>query len=224
MAQTTSELWKALWNADGTRKEYKFDINGVEYGPESEVSHSATRELYSEFGFGNATTAKLTLSIFADNVPRAATIKRYVRLVNGSQVSEWLPAGIFFTNRRSEDDGLWNIEAFDIMRKAEAEWQPRHSLTFPMTMRDAVTEFASLMGCEIDARTSINPSYTLDYPTDYTIRQELQYIAAANGGNWVITSDGKLLLVPLGSEPEETNYLITESGDAITFGGVRILV
>lgn len=233
MAQTTSELWKTLWRTKNTRREYKFDINGVEYGPEQEVSHTVDNGLWEEFGIGNAACAKLTISFFADNVPRAATIKRYVRLVNGEQASEWLPAGVYFTNRRSVEDDYWTVEAFDVMRKAETPWEPDQSLEFPLTMPDAVNEFCRLMGCELDPRTVLNPAYTIDYPTSdpesdtgdyYSIRQELQWIAAAHGGNWMVTGEGKLLLVPLGGEPEETHHLVSEYGDAITFGGVRILV
>lgn len=225
MAQATSELWKTLWRMPGTEREYGFDINGVWYGPEQEVSHSVNSGLYDKFGFGNATIASLTLSLFADNIPRGATIKRFIRLRNDDQISEWLPKGIFYTNRRSEDDGRWTVEAFDAMRKAEVIWDPDQSLDFPLSVANAVKEFARVMGVEIDSRTNLNAAYTIDYPAnDYTIRDELRYIAAAHAGNWVITDVGKLLLVPLLSTPEETNYLVTEHGDAITFGGVRILV
>lgn len=225
MAQATSELWKTLWRTPGTEREYGFDINGVWYGPEQEVSHSVNSGLYEKFGFGNATIASLALSLFADSVPRGATIKRFIRLRNGDQVSEWLPKGVFFTSRRSEDDGRWTVEAFDAMRKSEVIWDPDQSLNFPLSMPNAVKEFARIMGVEIDSRTSLNATYTIDYPAnDYTIRDELRFIAAAHAGNWVITDVGKLLLVPLLSIPEETNYLVTEHGDTITFGGVRILV
>lgn len=224
MAQTTSELWKTLWRTKGTRKEYGFDINGVWYGPEAEVEHSVDSGLYEEFGIGNATIAQLSISLYADDIPYGATIKRYIRLKNGDQVSEWLPKGIFFANRRAEDDGYWTIEAFDSMRKAENVWEPDQSLEFPLSMPDAVTEFARIMGVEVDPRTSLNAAYTIDYPAnEYTIRNELCYIAAAHAGNWIVTDEGKLLLVPLLSTPEETNYLVTEYGSAITFGGVRIL-
>ena len=224
MAQTTSELWKTLWRTKGTTKEYGFDINGVWYGPEAEVEHSVDSGLYEEFGIGNATIAQLSISLYADDIPYGATIKRYIRLKNGDQVSEWLPKGIFFANRRAEDDGYWTIEAFDSMRKAENVWEPDQSLEFPLSMPDAVAEFARIMDVEVDPRTSLNTAYTIDYPAnDYTIRNELCYIAAAHAGNWIVTDEGKLLLVPLLSIPEETNYLVTEYGSAITFGGVRIL-
>ena len=225
MAQETSSLWKTLWRTKDTRKEYQFDINGVIYGPEHEVEHSVDAGLYEEFGIGNATTAKLTLKLYTDSIPRAAAIKRYVRLKNGSQVTEWLPKGVFFTNRRSEEDGQWTVEAFDAMRKAERVWTPDQSLRFPMTAPDAVAEIARIMQVQVDPRTQLNPAYTIDYPAnDYTLRDELRFIAAAHAGNWIVTDEGKLLLVPLLSAPPETFFLITEYGDPITFGGVKILV
>jgi hypothetical protein len=49
-------------------------------------------------------------------------------------------------------------------------------------------------------------------------------VAVCEGGNWVITDEGKLLLLRLGDIPEETSYLVTEYGGAITLGGVKILV
>lgn len=225
MAQQTSELWKTLWRTRNTVKEYKFEINDVEYGPEEEVEHTYSNGIFEDFGFGNAYTASLTLSLFADNIPRAATIRRYIRLRNGNQASEWLPKGTFFTNTRSDDDGYWTIEAYDSMRKAEAVWVPDQSLKFPLSMPAAATEFARILEVELDQRTVLNANYAIDYPAnDYTIRNELCFIAAAHGGNWIITDENKLYLVPLLSAPPETNYLVEEYGDAITFGGVRILV
>lgn len=225
MAQTTSELWKTLWRTRNTVKEYKFEINGVEYGPKEEAEHTYSNGIFEDFGFGNAYTASLTLSLFTDDVPRAATIKRYIRLRNGEQVSEWLPKGTFFTNTRADDDGYWTIEAYDSMRKAEVVWEPDQSLEFPMSMPAAATEFARILGVELDPRTVLNANYTIDYPAnEYTIRNELCFIAAAHGGNWIITDENKLYLVPLLSAPAETNYLVEEYGDAITFGGDRILV
>lgn len=225
MAQTTSEMWKTLWRTRNTVKEYKFEINDVEYGPEEEVEHTYSNGIFEDFGFGNAYTASLTLSLFTDDVPRAATIKRYIRLRNGTQFSEWLPKGTFFTNTRSDDDGYWTIEAYDSMRKAEVVWTPDQSLEFPLSMPAAAAEFARILGVELDSRTVLNANYTIDYPAnDYTIRNELCFIAAAHGGNWIITDENKLYLVPLLSAPAETNYLVEEYGGAITFGGVRIIV
>lgn len=233
MAQRTSELWKALWRMKGTSVEYAFDIDGTRYGPECEVSHTVDGGLFEQFGIGGAVSATLTLSLFAAAVPQAATIRRYARLRNEDQVSEWLPKGVFLINRRNEEDGYWTIEAFDAMRKAEIPWVPEQAEAFPMPAPEAVEIFARAMGVEIDPRTQLDPAYTIDHPASnadsetgdyYSIRQELKWIAAAHAGNWIITGEGKLLLVPLLSVPKETSYLVTEYGGAITLGGIRIHV
>ena len=87
MGQTTSALWRELLNTPGTEREYKFDIDGVTYGKDAEVSNSVESQLFEEFGIGNACCATLKLSVLADSIPRGATIKRYLRLVNGDLVT-----------------------------------------------------------------------------------------------------------------------------------------
>lgn len=225
MAIETSNLWKELLRTAGTEKEYQFDIDGIIYGSSAEISHHVTNGLFDDMGIGNARTATLSLTLVADSIPRGATIKRYVRLRNGESVSEWIPKGVFFANRRSEDDGIWEIEAYDAMRKAEQVWVPDQSLVFPLPVPAAVSEIVRIIGVNIDSRTTLDPSYTIDYPANEdTLRDELCYIAAAHAGNWIMTDAGELYLVPLISAPPETNYLVSEFGDVITFGGVRILV
>ena len=223
--QSVNELWRTLRALPDTETEWRFDINGVTYGPENEVSHDANHALFSEFGFGNATCGGLNLQLYADNIPKGAEIKRFCRLVNGAQVSEWLPMGVYYINRRSEEDGYWEIEAFDNMRKAEKVWEPDQSLTFPMPMDEAVAEICRVLGFTLDSRTALSHAYTLDYPeSEQTYRRTLQMIAAAHGGNFVFTGEGKLRLVPLISLPEESFYLVDQNGNPITFGGQRITV
>ena len=158
------------------------------------------------------------------------------------------PQGRVLYQPPGEEDGYWTIEAFDAMRRAEQSWEPDQSLEFPLpmpeaylkarplnrrAMTEAVAEFARIMEVEIDPRTRLNPACAIDYPASdpesesgdyYSIRQHLQWIAAAHAGNWIIAGEGKLLLVPLLSIPPETNHLVTEHGDAITLGGVKLLV
>lgn len=225
MAQQTSALWRELIRDRNTEKGYAFDIDGVWYGPEAEVSHSVDSSLFESFGIGNAMSATLDLSLYADHIPRGAVIKRYVRLVNRGQVSEWLPKGVFFVNRRTVEDGLWTIEAYDPMLKADITWTPRPGFQFPCTMEAAARDIALSMEVELDERNVYLP-YTMDaYPEgEYMRRDALRDIAAAHGGNWYISDAGKLRLVPLISFPPETGYLVTEHGDTILFGGTRILL
>lgn len=231
MAIERSDLYFELLDMEGTRREHYFEINGVRYGEEDEVSQHVDGDLFDKPSWGNAVCAKLSLEIFAPDVPAGAEIKRFMRLVNGDRFSEWVPAGVFFTNRRSRDGDYWQIEAFDAMRKAEKPWGPRQDLNFPLSAPDAVKEFCRLMGWELDPRTELRTDVLVPYPTSdpddqdgkyYTIRQNLQWIASAHGGNWIFTGEGKLYLIPFGSEPEETFYLVTEHGNPIEIGGLLI--
>lgn len=223
MAQTTSQTWKELIRDRNTAREYAFDINGVWYGPEAEVEHSVSASLFDAFGIGSAMSATLTMSFFAPEFPRGAVVKRYVRLSNGGRYSEWLPKGTFYTNRRTTDDGYWTIEAYDAMRKADITWTPRPGFSFPCTMEQAAQDIALSMGVELDPRNVFRPYIIPAYPDGaYTRRDALRDIAAAHGGNWTISDAGALRLVPLISFPAETSHLVTEHGDPILFGGVRI--
>ena len=92
-------------------------------------------------------------------------------------------------------------------------------------MEAAARDIATAMDVELDERNVYLP-YTMDeYPAgEYMRRDALRDIAAAHGGNWHMSDAGRLRLVPLLSAPAESSLLVTEHGDAILFGGVRILV
>lgn len=204
--------------------EYYVDIAGARYEMGDIQSVTIEQPLFDKVGVGNACSAELNISFWEKTpVPRMAKIIPYARKTN---TDPWVKQGEFFTDTRSQQADLMTITAYDAMLKAEIVWTPTQSLVFPMTMPNAVNEIISHMGVKLDPRTVLNPAYTIDYPAnDYTFRDVLRYIAAAHGGNWIITNEGLLLLVPLfASLPPETHYLVTESGAAITFGGVRILV
>jgi len=78
----------------------------------------------------------------------------------------------------------------------------------------------------VDSRTTtlMDKAYSIPLPTGYTYREVLGYIASMYVGCFVMSDTGKLRLVTITELPPETNYLIDQTGDAITFGGDRILV
>ena len=203
--------------------EYKVVIDTTEYTDADIQSGNIERPLFDELGIGNACMAMLKV-VFKQK----STIPRMSKIVPKALVDgQWEQLGVFYLDERSvKPTGVMTVVAYDSMLKADKVWVPDQSLEFPMAMSNAVSVIADLMGIEVDSRTNISSTYTIDYPAnDYTLRDVLGFIASANGGNWTITREDKLLFVPLvGSAPPETNYLIDEAGDAITFGGDRILV
>ncbi len=204
-------------------REYRVDVGGVKYGMERIESGQLDQALFDTPGVGNTACAVFTLR-FAPLVspPRMAQVLPYIR---DKGEAAWTPLGVFWIDQRRERDGWMELTCYDVMMKGEVTWVPAQELEFPMTMERAARTIAGLMGTELDPRCQFEP-YTVDYPANgYTLREVLGYIAAAHGGNWFATAEGKLLLAPLyGSMPPETNYLVEQDGGALTFGGVRILV
>lgn len=203
--------------------EYKVDIAGTTYGMNDIQSAEIEQPLFEKVSVGNTCNAKLTLVIWAlGDIPRMAQIIPYCR-EEGTE--EWTQLGVFFISTRREIEDKLEIVAYDCMLKSENPWVPDQSLEFPMTMGAAAAEIARLMGTELDERCSFNDSYFVDYPAnEYAMRDILEFIATAHAGNWIVTGEGKLLLVPLYGMPPETNYLVNERGRAITFAGVKIIV
>lgn len=203
--------------------QYRVLIDSIEYGMGDIFSGEIERPLFDELSIGNACMSMFTVTVLLKSVVPTAAQMVPQAFVDGA----WQQLGVFYIDERSAaPNGMTKFISYDSMVKADAIWVPGNDLVFPMAMNRAASVIAGLMGVSIDSRTVINANYSIDYPAnDYTLRDVLGYIAAANGGNWIITRENKLLLVPLvGSLPDEPDYLADENGDAITFGGVRILV
>ena len=226
--QTVSALYQQIMSGEHYA-ERKINIAGTDYGEDTIVSLTTTGGLFADgtLSVGSAVSREINLSLWnvSTTIPKMAKLIPYYRLSNGTQTSEWIQKGVYYIDTRSVDSGLLTIHGYDDMLKAEQIWTPDQSLEFPMPMTQAANIIADIMGVEIDARTVLNSSYTVDYPAnDYTLRDVLRFIAAAHGGNWIMSDVGELWLVGLNDLPTETNYLCDEDGDWITFGGDRILV
>lgn len=233
--QKTSELWKELWQDPLHEEEVKLTIAGTEYTHADIVDESlkVSGGMFSQLDIGNCAARQFDVEVYPKGtIPRQAEIKVYKRLVCGEQASEWLQNGVFFISKREKNKitGTLTIHGFDAMLKAGAVWLTQDYIydNWPKTETEAAEDIAARMGVKLDPRTKLNNQFPVEYPVDengdMTMTDILEGIAVANWGNWIITETGDLLLRRLGEEPEETNYLVTEHGDAIVIGGVRILV
>lgn len=220
--QTTSATWKALLAGGGAWMEAQALINGTAYAlMSSPVINRALTQ--AGMAVGNAVSATCQLSIQANAViPRAAEVVVRMRLTDGTTTSEWLPAGTFYISRRTRDPvtGVLTLECYDALLKANAlmpellpwttgggevmttgngEWL-YFTANYPRRMADLAADLALVLGVEIDPRTQLanGSAYTIgSVEPGTTIHDVLAQIAAANGGNWIITPAGKLRLVPL---------------------------
>lgn len=163
-------------------------------------------------------------------VPRQARLVPYVRVYNNTLVSEWIQKGVYYLDTRYVDTDISGIEylemhGFDSMLKSEQDY-PSSTLSWPAKDIDVVNEIAAFMGVVVDTRTFkyLNRAYSIPYPSEYSCRETLSYIASMYAGCFVMSDLGELRFVPFYDIPKETHYLITQGRQPITFGGVRILV
>lgn len=181
---------------------------------------------------GSCVSAEIDVEMLypTEEIPRQAKLVPQVRITNGTRVSEWLNKGVFFVDTRQKKNSSTGIQrlvihGYDSMIKAEQDY-PASELQWPAKDIDVVREIADHIGVDLDGRTLeiITRSYSVQLPYEYTCREVLGYIAAMYGGCFVMNESGELRLIVVSDIPVDTNYLVDENYNAITFGGVRILV
>ena len=201
--QPVTNTWKYLWASGNALLEVKAVIDGTDRSAEvctAPVINRATTQ--NGLSVGNVVSATCMLMLRTSaSIARSAAVEVEMRLTDGSTTSEWRPAGTFYISRRTKDPvtGLLTLECYDALLKANAVWTPSAG-AWPRSMSAVVRELASLIGVSVDSRTTLitGNDYVIDEPTDgTTIRDTLSNIGACNGGNWIITPDGKLRLVPM---------------------------
>ena len=212
------------------RMESKAIINGVEYTAIS--APIINRALLSDkLSVGNCISSTLKLSVLTDDVlGKAAEVIIKARITDDVEYSEWLEFGTFYIDNRTLDSGLVSVQCYDAMLKASQMYgddtNAEDRIGWPKSMQDCVTEIAARIGVEIDSRTVIKTTepYQVPYPSKLSMMQVLGYIGACHGGNWVITPENKLRLVPLLSPPAETFNVIDHDYNPIYTGDGHKLV
>lgn len=240
--QETSELYKEILSGNH-RKECRLAVGDKDtpaadldtfYGNDMLMEMSTSMRLFSEETptVGGCISGEITIRMLkpAKDIPRQGKLVPQIRITDGTRYSEWLSKGEFFVDTREKTGEISGTEiirltGYDAMMKAEQDC-PSDSMNWPATDIQAVNRIAQFLGIPVDPRTFdiIKNEYLVQYPGGYSCREVLGYIAAMYGGNFIISDVGQMRLVVLNSIPSETRYLITNAGQAITFGGVRILV
>ena len=190
-------------------------------------------------GVGYANAAYVDISMVAPyNIPHKGRISIYVRAVNGTEKSEWVPQGVYYIDTREQTHDergfdVLTIHGYDAMLLSEVTWPSDDSNDYPMLDTDMVQFIADHMkidpdgnGVRVDPRTwdVMKAGYKFPLPVGYSMREVLCMIAAAYGANFIITQAGELRLASMFDMPPESRNLVTEDGFKITFGGIYILV
>ena len=242
--QTVSALYNTIIAQTNHWFETRVLINNVVYDETKLFSVSTHVEMFQNTPtLGKAVAGEISIKMLKPSVdiPAMAKIQPQVRVCRdfGEEVddewvvtrqnSEWLAQGIYYIDTREttkNQDGLdvLTLHGYDDMLKAEQMYNGR--ITGDSTDIQMVNEIAYQMGVNVDARTTalMTNAYTIPLPTGYSYREVLGYIASMYCGCFIMSEVGELRLVSILELPPETNYLIDQVGDAITFGGDRILV
>ena len=231
--QTTSALYNSILASDNHWFETRLVIDGVGTFGETELFAVSTNlEMFQgspTLGKAVAGEIEIKMLLPSVNIPTMATLRPQTRARDATRQSEWLSQGVYYIDTRERtknNDGLdiLTIHGYDAMLRAEQMYHGR--ITGNSTDIQMVNEIAYQMGVSVDARTTalMTNAYTIPLPTGYSYREVLGYIASMYVGCFIMSDEGKLRLVSLLELPHETNYLIDQIGNAITFGGDRILV
>ena len=179
---------------------------------------------------GGCSTGTLSLSILTnDEIKSTSPVVIMGRLTDGKIYSEWLEFGTFYINQRDTSyEGLVTIDCFDAMLKTNQNYLDGSdtSANWPKSMKSVVEEIAYRIGVGVDPRTKINTGsdYVVPYPSGKTMVQVLGDIGACHGGNWIITEENLLRLVPLVSAPDETFHVISHDYEKVKTNDGHLLI
>ena len=235
--QEVSARYQELLTGSHT-KESRLLVDGTAYG-ESAIIKGSLKTAIALFAgdtptVGGAVAGEISvqlLGVLSSSVARMAELRPQVRLVGDSgEPSEWVAQGVYNVDKRSynKQTGVLTLHGYDKMLATE-QWYTGSVGSGGAVDIDIVNRVCTQVGITLDSETdsffsASGKNYKVTNPRNYTCRELLQAIAGWYGGNWCVTPVGKLRLVLLNSLPKETNYLVDNGGNAITFGGDRILV
>ena len=202
--RTFDALWIA-YQADTAptwRYEYKAVIDGQTYtGAEIWTFEKKGGLTTDALALGNCRIQTLTIDIVAKTgvaIAKNAQAEVFVRINGDDGPSTWYSLGVFFIDRRQTlHSKRIKLECLDRMAYADVPFltDAEDLGDYPMLMTAAMTRIYTQLGTTLDARSTINAGYSIEYPNDMTMRQVLGQIASAHGGNFTITEDDKLRLV-----------------------------
>lgn len=205
-------------------------IDGKQYAAQDIVSCEIERNLLENTAeVGNATAAVLTLEIGqGEAIPKRAKVVVQYRLALDDARTDYIPKGTYWINTRKKDGRYLKLTCYDAMLMAQQDYLGNVTADdWPQQETACAAEIAQRIGVEIDPRSKIGTgdSHRVSMPVGRTMREVLEQIAAANGGNWCITPAGKLLLVPFAGTGDVLPAVsgAPDCGDVQTITGVRVV-
>lgn len=189
------------------------------------ISQALTTNSGLDVGNANSSVCHLTVKESSDNWERMAQFTVQFRMVktDSNITSEWITAGVFWTDERSEDtQGNLVITGYDAMLMLEKTWadkipQALLPANFPITAKAWATMIQNAELANFADLTQLDDTVAfVGLSTSATIRDTLKSIAAVHAGNWTILGTDTLTLVPyVNVSSSETTKFVTLGYDGI---------
>lgn len=222
---TKPEYWDELWGADGTRCSYQI-LNGSEvYTGDDDIEEESLILDKSVFTaakpIGNTPcfTMECCLRQKEADLPKGAWLELQIRLQNSTQYTRWVSLGKFKVNKRvSYPDGWVKLSCRDRMQMANQLFIKDESVdvtTWPKPMSEVMNMTLDIMGITLDPSTTINEGegWMVSLPLGLSIRTIWSSVAAAHGGNFIITPQDTLKLIrPRVAEEADLEAELSEEG------------
>lgn len=153
------------------------------------------------------------------DIPKGAWLELQIRLQNSTQYTRWVSLGKFKVNKRvSYPDGWVKLSCRDRMQMANQPFIKDESVdvtTWPKPMSEVMNMTLDIMGITLDPSTAINEGegWVVSLPLGLSIRTIWSSIAAAHGGNFIITPQDTLKLIrPRAAEEATLEAELSEGG------------
>lgn len=222
---TKPSYWDNLWGADGTRCCYQILIGSHIYTGDDDIEEESLILDKSVFTaakpIGNTPcfTMECCLRQKEADIPKGAWLELQIRLQNSTRATDWVSLGKFKVNKRVKyPDGWVKLSCRDRMQMANQLFIKDESVdvtTWPKPMNEVMSMSLDIMGITLDPSTTINEGegWMVSLPLGLSIRTIWSSIAAAHGGNFIITPQDTLKLIrPRVAEEADLEAELSEEG------------
>lgn len=182
--------WGADFNLLYARYYSKYLVDGKEYNQTlNEFKYSNIINPNNSISIGNTCSSSVTFSIYNPEITLENKDITIFEGVKGDSGIEYVQIGIFTVTKEESNGEYTKYTAYDKMYKAEKGYFSE--LTYPSTDKAILEEICTKLGIQL--ATSITTPHTIpEKPQGYTMREMIGYMAALQGGNAAINSDGNL--------------------------------
>ena len=217
------EHWDELWGADGTRCSYQILIGSDIYTGDDDIEEESlkiSRPVFSSRSpIGNTPCFSMECCLRQRETPiqKGSWLELQIRLENSSTQTDWVSLGQFkIYNRHQYKDGWVKFLCRDRMQMSNQLYIKDDSVSedsWPKSMKEVLKESSERLGLTLDPRSKIQegPSWVIPIPIGMSIRSVWSSIAAAHGGNFIVTPKQTLLLIhPKAKlvEPDDTGTFL----------------